>query len=595
MKLLKNNFFKITALIFILFGIFIRYKGLGHSTYQGDEINAIRFLKDNYGNPSSLAIFTFYKLAKKVFDETTALFTAIFISLSGLYVAFSRITQYQSFMYLTVPIAVLVFINGYKKGSYIRIGLGGLLLSINMLGHYDTLSTLPFFGVVFFLDLINKFKNKKSIKDVFLKAFVFSLCFIIPSIFFYVPFLQGDDYSSSTQGYLSSRLFGSEGKPTFMPRLGEVLRLLKLYTPFSGYVFLYLSLILGVLSFKEKLTNINLKFINISYKNVNRIYTLLVLLYGFFIWFSLNPLAPHFQKPRLSTILIYIFSITIVFINLFYSKEDKYRVALLTWFLAVFCGYFFFIRDPRTHVYVTMIPGFAIAGRGIWYIFYSIEKAILKRSIVIDADKEVDTLYDAGDYKILDKQVQTLFHFEDKDTSFIKFLKHLKSLVKFGYILILLFLSLNLFTVFADTNPEYPWTNKQVLGKDLYDINRVRHKKIDGVFGFNHSRPWAEIYSLYEEGCLVGSYNSNEKNSVTSWYLKKDQDSIKKDLVFGADTLIGIEGPHSWYYVNYQRALKETPYQYNILKTFELDGNIVARIWGKEKAYPDGKMHCNFE
>ena len=97
---------------------------------------------------------------------------------------------------------------------------------------------------------------------------------------------------------------------------------------------------------------------------------------------------------------------------------------------------------------------------------------------------------------------------------------------------------------------------------------------------------------MFDQGCLGGTYNSNEKNSITKFYLGFDQTNPEvPDLVTNADTLVVVEGPHSWYY----RGLKkgDIPESYSLIKTFYNGDYPVTYIWGKLDLYPNGNLLCN--
>jgi len=580
---IKNNFFKskifkyFSIFLFLIcgFGVFLRFQNLGYSTYQGDEINAIRFLKTYDGTPpsisefpsfllqqkrgamqyvinfisisvfgnhqefgirlpffifGSLALVTFYLLAKKVFNKKVALLTASLMSLNGLYIAFSRITQYQSFMYLTVPVAVLMFIVGIQKKS-LKIGIiAGVILSIDMIGHYDTLSVLPFMIASFFYFLFRKKIDKFLIK-YFL---IFKVSFLIPSLLFYVPFLTNQNFNSSTSGYLSSRLTGGESI-SFMPRLPESLKLITLYNTMQVYIIYFLLISVGLFTFYKTIKVDNNKLFKINFltnKILKSFYLLCLAVFMFGVFFSYYPI-----KPRLSTLLVWSSSLGICALLILYSKSKFHRISLVCWYLGAFCVYFYFIRDPRTHVYVTFIPGFSVMGLGAYYL-------LKKYTYITVSFFSIFLLY----------------------TAFINYY------------------------VFVDKNPEYPWYHKKVHGIQLKKIDRNAWKKLDGVFGFNHQRPWKDFAKMYEAGCLKGKYNSNEKNSVTSFYLGFDQTSPElKDFIYNADTLLGVYGPHSWFY---QRYKDPKPARYKLLKEYKMGDYSYAKIWGLKTTYQDKEFKC---
>lgn len=579
MNFVKKHWLYILVCLLIIYSVFVRFQGLGYSDFQGDETNPLRFMGEYYGKRASitefysflleqkrgpgqyiinyinvfifgfhgeffirlpffifsvLAFFSIYKLATKMFNKQVALFSVFFIALNGLYIAFARITQYQTFMYFVTPLAIFLYLQAFENKNFKRIALSGFLLSLCLLGHYDTLTVGSFFAFFLIAHIIRK---PKDFKYVLKSSGLFLFFFLVPAILFYIPFFKDSYYTKTTSGYLAGRLFGSG----FMPRTpwSELGKLLTMYMPVEAWVLFFATNIYGILSFTFQLENIKIlkikfkkSFVQISYFLAN-VFLFLVVVYSYF---SDKP-VPFPMKPRLSTLLVYLTSFGIIGILLLSKKVKAMHVGLISWFLLSFSVYFFFIKDPRTHVYITFMPAFILSG-----------------------------------------------------FAFANILKIKYSAIKWGLVSAILFYYLYLsafyWVVFVNKNPEYPWWNKTLLSRRLYNLQKVRHKKVDGVFGFNHKRHWQEIRDLYDKGCLAGSYNSNEKNSVTTFYLGFDQTFPKEtDLVLGADTIFVVEGPHSWYYWDVNKVIDNS--DYSLIHTFKNKDYPVNYVLGKSSVYPD--------
>jgi 4-amino-4-deoxy-L-arabinose transferase-like glycosyltransferase len=568
----------IIFLAFIVFSVFIRIQGLGYSNFQGDEVNPMDFVYGmdhgvldyfmhqkrgpvqysinmlnvalfDYHNEAQirlpflifgiLALYTIYKLAEKIIGKTGALVAVVLMAVNGLFIAFSRITQYQSFMYFIIPIGVLVFIQGLEKKNNVKIIIAGLLMSLAFLAHYDTLSVVPFFIAGFIGRIYREIKTSKEkylqiIKKYLLPFTLFWTTFLIPALIYYIPYYTGQGYETETSGYLENRLFGGG----FMPRTGITLKLIDMYAPKYYWFFIFLLGVLGLLFMGRKIGfSFSKKNINIKEKIVSGFYMFIVVFFTASSYFSLFPI-----KPRASTLLVVSSSILICIILIFSRKVDWKKAALASWFLGAFSFYFFIMKDPRTHVYVSMTPLFIIGGYGFFRLYISFS------------------------YKII------------------------KTLLLGILIVVLTLTSLFNWVVFADRNPEYPWWDKDYLpGVAAYRIERVRHKKIEGVFGFNNYRGWEQVADLFKKGCLVGSFNSNEKNAITYFYIRKDQGKgAKWEMEYNTDNLIIVEGPHSWMYIDQE----EYPEGYTDLGTIKSNDYVVTRILGKKELYPEGKYLC---
>lgn len=563
----------------IAFSIFVRAQGLGYSGFQGDEVNPMTFLygmKDGplaylieqkrapmqyiinlinvglfgYHNEEQirvpflifgvLALVTIYNLAKKIFDKNVAIFAALFMAVNGLFIAFSRITQYQSFMFFLIPIAVLLFIKAHEKHSLKLYFYSGLLMSIALLAHLDTLSVFPFFIVVFLSDLLRGF-SVKSFKEnfplVFRSGLSFFIAFLIPAAIYYIPYFMHPAFSDGTSSYLEGRLLGGG----LMPRTQITLKLLKMYIP---KFHLYSLFILGVigLAFKAKdLDLIKLGKLSISKKIVQNLYLFGVFVFAFASEFSMYPI-----KPRLSTLMVLATSIFISGVLLISKKVDYKFAALATWFLGTYSFYFYIMRDPRTHVYVSILPLFILASYGFWK-FYTVLKSNLLRSV----------------------SVITL-------------------------LLSILYVCGVNWVVFVDKSPEYPWWDKDFLGNPIYRIKRVRHEKIEGVFGFNQYRAWDQVADLYKRGCLVGSYNSNEKDAITYFYLREHQaqGGLWELQTTNVDNLIVVPGPHSWVYTGLSGTDLGGFYLLKTIYSEYYPDEPISYIYGLKTLYPEGKLLC---
>jgi 4-amino-4-deoxy-L-arabinose transferase-like glycosyltransferase len=575
--------FSLSVATIILFSIFVRIQGLGYSNFQGDEVNTVDMLYQmnnglleylfsqkrgpvqyllNFANFSLfgyhnefwvrvpylitgvLAIYTLYKLAKRVYGSEIAFLATLFISVNGLFIAFARITQYQSLMYFTIPIAVLVFIYALSKEKLINkyLVISGLLVSFSLLIHYDTASVLPFFVIGFIAKGFRDFKEGKKLLSTYkrygMAALVFFVLAFIPALSYYVPFFNHKAFSDTTSGYLEGRLFGSalqgEGIQAvlnlFMPGTPIALKLLRMYIP-QFFLFAFYALgFVGIFSLYKQVSN--------RYARLSLIFFTILIAASSYL--SLFPI-----KPRLSSILVVGSALAITFIITFSRNIKWYKVGLITWFLGAYSFYFYIMKDARTHVYVSMIPLFPIAASGFYYLYEQLK---------------------------------------DK-----KFINNIYLIIS---CLVLLFVSGINYIIFVDKNPEYPWWDKNFMGYEIYKIKRVRHSKIEGVFGFNNYRGWEQVADLYKRGCLVGSFNSNEKNSISYFYTRFDQkkgDEWGISSYLDSDNIVLVEGPHSWEYFNKE----DIPEKYVLLKTIYSNDVPVTYIYGLSNLYPNVKLLCN--
>ncbi len=573
---LNSKFLPLWFLIFVAiivgYGIFTRAQDLGYSNYQGDEINTVDFIYEMKNGPINylfeqkrgpsqylinmanvnlfgyinefqirlpylifgiLSFISFFFLAKKLFGRAAGSFTLIILSLNGLFLAFARITQYQSLMYLVLTTAAFIFllyIKDHKAKKFLYISGG--LMSIALISHYDALSVLPFYLIIFFRQGWEEYQKTKNIKKSLIDGITFLSLMIVPALFFYIPFSFGSEFDNKTSDYLGDRLFGGG----LMPRTGHITMLISMYIPTPVLHSFYFMAILTTLFFIKKLDvmRFKIKSINVEVKrlHVQIVYIGLILFNIIGSVFSLYPI-----KPRASTVLVLVSSVLLSLLLIFSFKVSKKYVATLVWALGCYSFYFFLMKDARTHVYVSMIPTMILAG-----------------------------LFLSQVYKILNRVGKFVF------------------LITISTISIL-WAGYN-WVIFVNKSPEYPWFDKNYLGNLVYELPRWRPKKIDGVFGFNNWRGWEIVKAEFDKGCLYGSYDSNEKNSITYFYMRKNQLRYENLLGYlpdgfnrGADNIILVEGPHSWEYLEagYKEALKD----YDLVNTIYSVGIPVTYIYSR--------------
>lgn len=582
----------IVFLLLITFSVFVRAQDLGYSIFQGDEVNTIDFLYEmkpgiqgtweyltsqkrgpvqyalnminvnlfGYNNEqqirfpylvfSVIALFSLYKLAKNIFDPTTALIASTLMAINGLFIAFGRITQYQSLMYSVIPFGIIMFIHALNKNSNKLLFYSGLIMSFAFLTHYDTLSVTPFFiaGLVgtfirkIYLDkkelnlgvLFHEIKaNGPMVKDYLLKGLLFFSSFLFPALIYYIPFYFGQAFEDQTSDYLGNRLFGGG----FMPRTEITTDLITMYIPEYHLNFLFVAGLIGIALNFIYISGFNFGKLKVSKKDMEYLFLFFIVLILAATIFSFYPV-----KPRSASLLVIGSSIVVSAILILYDKVKWERAAVISWFLGTYAFYFFIMKDPRTHVYVSILPLFVIAGYGIAEVYRLSKHALLKRAAL------------------------------------------------FLVILSFIFISGVNWQIFVNKNPEYPWYDKDFMGWPIYRIERVRHQKKEGAFGFNNYRGWEKIADLYNRGCLTGNFNSNEKDSVTYFYIRQHQQKgQKQEFKPEGDNLFIAEGPHSWEYFNHEGL---SPIEYVLLGEIYSSDYPVTHIYGKRELYPEGKFLC---
>jgi len=268
---------KIPILFLIFVTIWLRLANLGYSDYQGDEIKALlrpaegqtvtEFLFNQRKGPVQflityttsfvdptflnqflfripfalagiLAIYFFYKLVKLHFNEKIAIYSALFMSINGLFVAFSRIVQYQSVTILFFILALYFFSLTIKNPKWEIKGwyYGMIFWALSILTHFDGGFIAPF---VLYL-LYRWFQQSSLDKQTKIKHIILSsLIFLVLLASFFIPYVS--NVSDATKDYWLNRLEGSGGK------ISSSIITFKAYNPklifyiFTGLVLVSLS------------------------------------------------------------------------------------------------------------------------------------------------------------------------------------------------------------------------------------------------------------------------------------------------------------------------------------------------------------------
>jgi hypothetical protein len=163
----------------------------------------------------------------------------------------------------------------------------------------------------------------------------------------------------------------------------------------------------------------------------------------------------------------------------------------------------FLINIPGTHIYTYIIPGLIILGYGILLI-------------------EESALYL---YKSL---IQKLVKLSPRTISLM---------LQIPIYIIFLFLFLQANAIFVDHSKEYPWQDKKFLIWNLNKPSAIFHLS---MFGFPYYRNWEGISSFILADSGTTYYSSNERVSITRYYLPINKDTDK------AGYYVHIRNPQSF-------------------------------------------------
>jgi hypothetical protein len=262
---------------------------------------------------SILGVVGFYWLARRWFNERTALIAALLLAINGYFVGFGRIVQYQSFVLAMTTLALLALWRWSEGEGRRWLVVGAALLAFGLLAHYDAVLTLPAAAyIVGRRPWTERLQRRRLAVDVLCAGAL--ACGILA--LFYVPFTLNPNFAK-TLSYLSDARIGAVG-PLYN-NLRSSFPLATFYN--SSYYLVGLAGLIVVASF--------LPFRRLGFLVPATCYLLVLF----------RP--PLWTGPILAGLLIAVL--------LSPRSSPSFRAAWL-WFGVPFLFYYFLVWDPRTHV-----------------------------------------------------------------------------------------------------------------------------------------------------------------------------------------------------------------------------------------------------
>src|SRR3989344_285440 len=292
-KIFKSELFSFFVLIsFLLIAIYFRFYNLGYSDFQGDEAKVFLYRQLDQGFISTLftnskgpgqyivvylvdkiyaiigggfdqelffripfalagviSVFLFYILGKLFGGKNAGIYACILSALNGVFIAFSRIVQYQSFNILFSLISSIFFIFYLKNKSKRNLFISGFASAIGFLFHYDAV----FYIVPQFIILLFSLDRKIFIKNIL--VYVSALSFIL---IFFLPYLFSTTFYSTLNYILNERSIGFFSYDSVY--YGA--KLISIYFPKEFIFFVvFVLLITFVFWYKKRYNNLIIEFV----------------------------------------------------------------------------------------------------------------------------------------------------------------------------------------------------------------------------------------------------------------------------------------------------------------------------------------------
>jgi hypothetical protein len=276
-----------------------------------------------------------YLLARSMFGRAVAWLAALLIAINGLYVAFGRIVQYQSIVFLVTTLALLLAFHFYRNGNVWYLAMAAFLGSVGLLAHYDALVIVP---VCAFLVGQRYVKHPAELRTHHRALIGAALLAVGVIALFYYPYLCHPRISE-TATYLG-RVIGVAKWPA--NNFGEL------------YVFnvLYNSVYYVATLSAAVLLKIGYDFIAAASGRVQGRRTVVMIVAMVLAGFVAYTAGAQRYLPLIVSCLWLGSMLTAAAI----STELK---VIYTWVGTAFIGYVFFVDHPRTHLQM-ILPGAGI-------------------------------------------------------------------------------------------------------------------------------------------------------------------------------------------------------------------------------------------
>ncbi len=447
-----------------------------------------------------------YLLARRWFGPVAGWWAAAMVMVDGYLMAFGRMLQYQSLIFLLVVLTGLAMqhaLDRPRSGRYFLVA--ALLLATGLLAHYEAvIAVVPAFWL-----LLCYWRQQAG--DWRAKSWLVARQLTLPLLMgvallaaFYVPFILDPEFFRDTFAYI----FGYRLAGRSMPEgLAIVAGRSTLYS--SSYYFGLLVIL--------TMTGLVCAYWRYTPKALALLLTLL--LTGVMAALLIDS-AAFFQLPgRLALWLWVALFATVWFAPRLPQNE---RTAWL-WFSAPLLGVIFFVVKPGTHVYIFFIPWAIVTGMVIGQLWTAMRNAWggwSARWLLAPAMALLVLIFGNYVYQLFVVNRVEVLHTWDEN------------------------------------RPAGYWTSYTT-------------PAFESIFGFPLRNGWKSIGALYAQGTLQGRFDSNDRfSSVPDWYLRGEEFCPRDDPNYYL--LVPYPLPVDRPIVDEQRRqLQETHYLWGVVTTNE--------------------------
>ena len=428
---------------------------------------------------ASLAgVLSVYILIRRLFPRhaLAAPVAAGLLAVDGYLVAFARIVQYQSVVFLMMALAAWCFYLWYRDPDPVLAMLAALFVAVGTLAHYEAILVTPFVAWLFWT---RGRREGWPLRRWARQALRPGLVFAVVAGAFYIPFVRHPHFTQ-TANYITGWRIGGE-----LPynNLGPFFRQATFYNSTYYIVFLILGLLALVIH-----------QLRASLRPAPLAMAIQATLAAGLVGIALFPQALVIRGINLAFLP---FAATLAALIASPGVTTELKATFL-WFGVPFLVASFLTRKPGTHFY-TMFPPWAIlVGATLSHLIAALDARIGQSSPGLPRSSLPRYLSGRG------------ARWTARIPGPALMLGSVVLLAVFGYYT---------YIVFVRHTPDY-LRGYPATRPPFYPVVYGDQVPRYGNFGFPHRGGWKAIGALYAQDVLQGSYSANENAKITSWYTR---------------------------------------------------------------------------
>ena len=369
-------------LLLLIIASFLRFTNLGYAEFHGDEARAILraagviqgyedvlFLhkkgpaeillpalifsltghmdETSARLPFALAnlagIFAVFLLGRRLLGGLAGWSTALLLTFDGYLIAFARFVQYQSLVFLTMALVVLILYRLLQQPKALRnyLILAAILLATGLLAHYEAATAG---APALFLFALLAWRLRDQGRVLMRALWPALLVGVVLLALFYLPFIEHPHFAS-TSSYLDARI-DSNTTGFLHNNLADVFRRSIVYNSTYAVLFLVGLIVLALLTAYWR---------GWPRRSAMLFSAGLLLLLALTIW------RTDWLTVDATDYLALPFALALILIWLAPRLRLEERLLWL-WFGATLLLAIFFTATPRTHIYIFFTPWALLAG-----------------------------------------------------------------------------------------------------------------------------------------------------------------------------------------------------------------------------------------